>query len=573
MRYLRMLSNSAFAGLLAAVYLTLLVLHLNPSVPLDPSAVGPLLGVFVITYGAHIFVTSYALYVLRQIAISEPSSPGWISLRLLTWSAAILSATAGVMTWLHAVGLRTTLEPASLPRVRNTAFAFLAAAGVFLALGVAQFAARRRSRALVAVLFSIATIASIVVPLLLRGAPLEVRVPESVAVEGPRVQAPRVTVLCIGGASLDHIAVAVASGRLPNFGRILDGGASMHLATTRPTQPESSWASVFTGKWPALHGVRGTARYQPYSGGATLDVLPDYLFSEALVRFGFLKIVPYESRSLRARPLWLLVDRRLQSVAVIGMPLTYPAQPVNGLIVSDRWGSGNAELAAGPFVYPAAMNDALRLVASGEGGDTFGITRRAVEPSSVADAIDGDRARHRIATQLPAASQAQFRIVRYMGIDAIGHYYLRYAEPGAVRDVSEEDRRTYGRVLDDYYADIDSVVGEALSTLQGDDILLVVSAFGMEPLTVPKRLLEQVLGDPRLSGSHERAPDGFAMAFGAPIAAGRMPRGSVVDIAPTLLYFLGLPVGRDMEGFVRTDMFTRAFNAPRTITFIPAYDH
>ena len=35
MRYLRMLSNSAFAGLLAAAYFTLLLLLLNPEVPLE----------------------------------------------------------------------------------------------------------------------------------------------------------------------------------------------------------------------------------------------------------------------------------------------------------------------------------------------------------------------------------------------------------------------------------------------------------------------------------------------------------------------------------------------------------
>src|SRR5262245_43461631 len=73
MRYLRMLSNSVFAGLLASVYLTLLLLHLNPSVPLDAHAVWPLFTVLMVSYGVHIAVVSYALYVLRQIAIVEPS--------------------------------------------------------------------------------------------------------------------------------------------------------------------------------------------------------------------------------------------------------------------------------------------------------------------------------------------------------------------------------------------------------------------------------------------------------------------------------------------------------------------
>jgi hypothetical protein len=93
----------------------------------------------------------------------------------------------------------------------------------------------------------------------------------------------------------------------------------------------------------------------------------------------------------------------------------------------------------------------------------------------------------------------------------------------------------------------------------------------MEPLTVGKRLLERVAGDPRFSGTHDRGPDGFLLAYGTAVVAARQARGSVVDVAPTLLYFLGLPVARDMDGFARTDLFTAAFNEQRTIMFIPTY--
>ena len=61
MRYLRMLSNSVFAGLLASVYLKLLMLHLNPSVPLKAYAVGPLFTVTTVSYLLHIAVVSYSL--------------------------------------------------------------------------------------------------------------------------------------------------------------------------------------------------------------------------------------------------------------------------------------------------------------------------------------------------------------------------------------------------------------------------------------------------------------------------------------------------------------------------------
>ena len=138
--------------------------------------------------------------------------------------------------------------------------------------------------------------------------------------------------------------------------------------------------------------------------------------------------------------------------------------------------------------------------------------------------------------------------------------------------MTEEERRRFGRVLDDYYAYVDSLVGEAMASLREGDLLVVVSGFGMEPLTVGKRVLERVAGDPKFSGTHERGPDGFLVAYGAAVAPGRQVRGAIVDVAPTLLYFLGLPVARNMDGFARTDVFARDFNAQHTITFIPSYE-
>jgi hypothetical protein len=94
----------------------------------------------------------------------------------------------------------------------------------------------------------------------------------------------------------------------------------------------------------------------------------------------------------------------------------------------------------------------------------------------------------------------------------------------------------------------------------------------MEPLSVGKRVLERFVGDSGLSGSHERAPDGFAIAYGRHVAKGHLPRASVVDIVPTVLYYYGLPIARDLDGFARTDIFTTSFTGRRPITFIPHYD-
>src|SRR5439155_18909590 len=181
-----------------------------------------------------------------------------------------------------------------------------------------------------------------------------------------------------------------------------------------------------------------------------------------------------------------------------------------------------------------------------------------------------DRVYDQIAQTMGVAHPTQVTIVRYQSLDPIGHYFLRYAMPSAFGDVTDDEQRALGGVLERHYRLIDEAIGRAIATLGPDDLLLVVSGFGMEPMGLVRRLIERVIGDADLNGTHDAAPDGFLMAYGASVARGRLPvRASVVDVTPTILYFLGLPIGRDMDGYARTDLFQRSFTDERPITFIP----
>ena len=94
----------------------------------------------------------------------------------------------------------------------------------------------------------------------------------------------------------------------------------------------------------------------------------------------------------------------------------------------------------------------------------------------------------------------------------------------------------------------------------------------MEPVSVSKRILARIVGDPDETGTHENAPDGFLLAYGTDVEPGRRTRGSLVDIAPTVLYFFGVPVARDIDGVARIDLFTDRFTDRRPIAFVPSYD-
>jgi arylsulfatase A-like enzyme len=65
--------------------------------------------------------------------------------------------------------------------------------------------------------------------------------------------------------------------------------------------------------------------------------------------------------------------------------------------------------------------------------------------------------------------------------------------------------------------------------------------------------LESVVTVTAWSGSHELA--GIILARGPLIRRGvRLESASLLDVAPTVLHMLGLPVAADMDGHVLTDM-------------------
>ena len=81
-----------------------------------------------------------------------------------------------------------------------------------------------------------------------------------------------------------------------------------------------------------------------------------------------------------------------------------------------------------------------------------------------------------------------------------------------------------------------------------------------------------LLGFAGSTGTHEPAPDGFLLAYGSHVAHGQFDRGSIVDIAPTVLYYMGLHIGRDMDGFARTDLFLRTYTLDRPVKYIATHE-
>jgi hypothetical protein len=584
-QYLRMLTNSIIGGLLVGAYVTILVLQLNPNVQLNSFSVVPLVLTPWTFYALHGAVFFYALNVLRQLLSVEVRSPGWISLRLLAVFGTLAVCLSAIVTWLNLRGFRSVLGPEAANRMAEGAVLVSVCAGLCVGIFVMQYAMQRR-RSVAAIMFVTVLVASLAGPIAFRGVGAETSAPGRT--RGPRFSVAqsraRVSMILLDGATLDVIAPNAAGGRFPNFGRLLENGAVLHLATLRPTQPATVWTAVSTGKLPYKTTVYSAARYAVAGSTSRLDLLPDFCFAQAMVRFGLLVQEEHTSEALQAPPMWELLSSYGITTGVIDWPLTFPAHQVDGYLVSDellRRDDSSILASIGsdpPLAWPSDVVDIARRARSRVSPEASSIARVAQkaigkqpgEGQSVhLNPVAIDAAAEQLGLELSAWRPTQFTAVRYPGIDAIGHYYLRYSVPRAFGDVSDQERLQYGRVLEEYYTFVDGIVGRAMTALGPDDLLLVVSGFGMEPLSLGKRALERVTGDPDLSGSHERAPDGFIMAYGRQVAKGSFRRASVVDVAPTVLYYLGLPIARDLDGYARTDIFSRSFTERRPITFIP----
>jgi hypothetical protein len=588
MRFLRMFSNAVIAAGVGAVYLSMLFLQLNPGVPLYPLNLVALTVTLALFYGIHLVVGFYALIVLRLMIGTDRLSPGWVSLRLQTWLLTADAAGVAALMWSNLRSYSAMLSLDTSRRLAAGAAVLTVCAFMFLGVALAHYSFGRRKGRLGASVVGVALAASLVLPLVARGpgklAPLVSRPLDVDAAIARPAASGRLVLIALDGGSLDFVSAAALEGRLPNFGKILDTGAAMHLATIRPTQPDPVWTTVATGKLPTRTGVRSAARYRVPASSDPLDLLPTNCFAHGLVHFGFITAVPHTSASVSARPLWSILGSAGLTSGVVNWPLTYPAQPLRGYLVSDQFYQPGAALAepndsgrdSDPAARPALL--AMQPPALFEEARAAGYRAApATDSEARRDLLDTppfvtDRMYEQVTAALGETVRPDLSAVRYRELDTAGHRFLRFAMPRDFGDVSPEERRRHGAVLEGAYARVDAIVGRALATLGPDDLLLVVSGFGMEPLSVGKRMLERYLGTPDLSGTHEDAPDGFMLAYGTVVAPGRKSRASVVDVVPTILYFLGLPVAHDMDGRARIDVFRREFSEGRPVTGILTYE-
>ena len=290
-------------------------------------------------------------------------------------------------------------------------------------------------------------------------------------------------------------------------------------------------------------------------------------------------LIPVTSRSRKVPAIWNTASARGISVGVVGWWATWPAEKVNGFLVSDRVAPvlfDPETLARSPaLTWPEGLADGARLVLRREGNPPYddvarglAVTRAEFDAAvqagkDLADPVTGfrkilgvTRVTARIALDLYDREKPELLMVYFQGTDEVGHVLGRFRPP-RLSGVSEEEVRKYGNGVAALYEEADRVLGELAARAERDGAtLLLASDHGFRwgsdrPGTFSGVQVETAY-------LWHRTP-GILVAAGPAVApASARGKATVFDVAPTMARLLGLPPDPAWEGHPAAGIVAKA---------------
>ena len=584
----RTLVSAALASSLFAADVVLLTLFLNPeATPARDAAALARALLLPYAVGGTALLTLFALGWAGLRGSPHAPRPPLPGLPWFTPLALIAVAAAAALFWLNLLSYRYSLPAEVVRAVAASAVALTASTLVLLAVQIDAVLFPLRGRAAAAALVVLAAAAAVVVPLALRPARAQAQAPVPLATESIEPSR-RIVLIGIDGIGPEQVREQISRGALPAFAQALRRGAHGPLATLRPTEGPPIWTTILTGRFPRDHGIKSFTTYRLAGSDRVFELLPKGALVGVLERTGLVTRSAVTAASRKRRALWDILNAFGIPTGTVRVWGTHPPQGVQGFALSPYFHLLRHDPArAGEALHPP---DLLREVTA-RGVEAEDVERtmlsrfvdvQAPLPADamvwrrelVERALVPDITYERAGAVLRKAYDPPFFVTCYQGLDVVGHAFTRFARPERFGDVTSADLRRYGAVVDRYTAYVSERVGEAAAGLRRGEILLVVSGYGMEPVRLWRRALSGLLGErPVPSGTHAGAPDGFLLAVGDGIKPGAELRSaSVLDVAPTILYLMGLPVARDMEGRVLGEIVEEDFARAHPVTFIPSYE-
>ncbi|MEM8963080.1 MAG: alkaline phosphatase family protein [Acidobacteriota bacterium] len=550
---------SALPGALGGMLLGGLLFFLNPELPFAPAPVVSA----ALYYGLPLAVFS----LLGHLVLTRGSLlDTW---RLFPFSlGAVFAATASV-AFVHASRFAFLLPPGINRRLLKLGLLVALCALAVLATGLLHTIARRAYSWRSKVFFFCVVFISLYSVVERRDAfgILEVRSqdPNRIASRAR----PTLAVVGLEAATFDVLLPLIEQGRAPFFARIRSEGVTGGLIPPADPHRSARWTTIATGKHPFLHGIVDDNLWTaPFLSSTELRMLPRGLGFE---HWGVAETRrPVTASDRQAMTLWEILARVGLSVEVVGWPVSDPAPESVRVHLSDTFFvTGGVETDdQGPMIERARLFQArpsrLDPTLTARFGDD--------PPEGILDAVAQDEWRRNLAYFLAAQTPPPDALfVRLPGLEAVSEATFGAWYTIAFEGIQDARAEPEAQRLAAYYSWLDEVVAGLWEQLPEPRVLVIVAPAGSGPPPAWRRAWDQWSGRATTTAGPEGP--GIIMIFGDGIEPGQV-LGDVdpVDIVPTLLYALGLPVADDLSGATLTDVFDASTLARQPLLLVPSYE-
>jgi len=260
----------------------------------------------------------------------------------------------------------------------------------------------------------------------------------------------RSVIFGVDGLTFRILNPLIEQGSLPNFRKLREAGCEAVLESKYPPLTPAAWTSLSTGLKPAGHGVYDFWEYEePQERGTA-------------------RKSHVQTHRKGGKAIWNILSEFGKQVLVINVPVTYPPEPVNGIMVSGYMTPSTHV----DFTFPAAFKDELfRAVPDYEiDVDLRGIFCGQVEKEKdpLVDAVlRMTERRIDLTMHLLREKPWDFCYVAFVGADRLQHSLWD--------DIIALDKRAI-----EYYELLDHGLGLIMELLGPEDTLFVVSDHGFQ---------------------------------------------------------------------------------------------
>lgn len=351
-------------------------------------------------------------------------------------------------------------------------------------------------------------------------------------------------VLLIGWDAADWkvIRPLMEAGYMPALQQLMENGAHGRLATLEPPLSPILWTSIATGKLPYKHGIHGFTEPKPDGSG----------------------VRPITNLNRKTKAFWNILSQEGFKTHVVGWWPSHPAEKINGTMISNFFHQAPSVDITDPWpltagtVHPAEKAGfyAKLRVHPGE------LTAQHILPF-VPRAAEIDQKKDTRLTNIAKTTADCSTIqatatyilehepwdVTAVYFDAIDHYchgFMRYHPPRRPH-ISQQDFDLYHGVVAGGYRYHDMMLARLLQLAGPETTVILISDHGFHPDHLRPHAIPREPSGP----AAEHSPYGIICMAGPGIKKGASIIGAgLLDITPTLLTLMGLPVGKDMDGKV-----------------------